>query len=520
MVDVKARAKLSGPAGSAGNACARVITSPRFASALLVTILVWEFGVLFLCARKKFLWYDELLTFHVSGLHPFSRVWAALKAGADGMPPGYYVLVRVARMLPGDRHVTLLLPSIFGYLLTLLGVYWFAKKRLPPIAGLTAVVLITLSPFRAYALEARPYSLMLGFLAISAVLWQRIDEERFLTPLFAAFLTLAVSCHDLAVVAILPFGIAELTWTLLSRRIRWGVWVACLLATSPFFMSLPILLHYRDIFGKNFWAQASWSMTVRTYGDYLGIDPRVAFAFALILLVGLGESLKQMVRSGEGTRDLQLGPPEIILVSGFLLYPALLSVLTKLLGSGYTPRYGLPAILGLVLGSIFLLRTIWLKSSSAYVLLALLIALAFRGGSDLLVVYKAGSTGVDGNWTRLAELSAGEPSIPVVIGSPLAYLEAVEYSPPELRDRLVQVVDADTAARLVGTDTPDNTNRALAKFIPLHVEDLAVFQVAHQKFILRSGGGYDWLTKYLFERNYHLSLISKDADSSLYIAER
>jgi hypothetical protein len=153
-------------------------------------------------------------------------------------------------------------------------------------------------------------------------------------------------------------------------------------------------------------------------------------------------------------------------------------------------------------------------------LIALLIAFVVQGGSDLWRLYTAGSTRVDERWISLAEVSRSEPSVPFVIGSPTAYLEATEYSPPELRDRLVEVVDADIATRLVGTDTPDKTNRLLAQFIPLHIEDLAAFQTAHQKFILRSGGDFDWFTQYLIERRYHLRLFSKDAGSSLYIAER
>src|SRR5271167_829888 len=144
MEDVKAKLELS----SAGYACARVMTSPRVASALLVTVLVSEFSVLFLRASRKLFWYDELFTFHVSKLHPFSLILGALRAGVAPMPPGYYVMVRLGGMLPGDPLVTFRLPSIFGYLLTLLGIYWFVRKRLPLSAGLAAVVLITLSPFR------------------------------------------------------------------------------------------------------------------------------------------------------------------------------------------------------------------------------------------------------------------------------------------------------------------------------------------------------------------------------------
>jgi hypothetical protein len=219
-------------------------------------------------------------------------------------------------------------------------------------------------------------------------------------------------------------------------------------------------------------------------------------------------------------RECEFGPPEIILVSGFLFHPALLVVLTKLLGGGYVYSYGSPAILGLVLGSAYLVRTIWLKPSSAYLLVALLIAFAVQGGSKFWELYKATPTRVDERWTRLAELSRSEPSIPVVIGSPLAYLEAAQYSPRELRDRLVDVADTDISTRLTGADTPDKTNRLLAQFIPLHVEDLAAFQAANQKFILHSGGSFDWFTQYLVERRYHLRLLFSDAGSSIYVAER
>lgn len=515
-----AKLKMCDLTGGVGYGYARVMRSPLFTSGLLVTVLMLEFSVLLLQAARKPFWYDELLTFHVSNLHPFSLLWRALQAGVDGMPPGYYVLVQLASRLPGDPLVTLRLPSIVGYLLSLVGVYWFAQRILSPFAGLAAVLFITLSPFRAYAIEARSYALLVGFLAISAVLWQRIDEKRFMTPLLAVFLTLAVSCHHLAVVALASFGIAELTWTLLSGRIRWGVWAACLLATSPFVVSVPILLHFRDIFGKTFWARPSWSMALWTYGGYLGVADK--FAFVLILFFGLavGDSLLRIMRQpGQGMREREFSPAELILVSGLLFYPALLVVLTRLLGSGYTPRYGWPAILGLALGSAYLFRTIWLKPSSAYLLLALLSAFAVQSGSEFLTLYKASPPRPDERWTRLAELSRGEPDIPIVIGDPLAYLEAAQYSPPELRDRLVHVVDADAATRLVGTDSPDKTNRLLARFIPLHVEDLATFLAVRRKFILRSDGGFDWFTLYLVERRYHLRLLSKEARASFYIAD-
>jgi len=496
-------------------------TSPRFASALLVIVLVLEFCALLLSARRKPFWYDELLTFHVSSLHPVSLLWRALQAGVDGMPPGYYIIVRLGSMLPGDPHVTLRLPSILGYILTLLGVYWFVRKRLPAFAGLAAVFLITLTPFREFAMEARSYSLLVGFLAISAVLWQRIGEKRFMTPLFVLFLILAVSCHYLAVVAISAFGAAELIWSFLWRRIRWGVWAACLLASCPFFLELPLIVHLREVTGKHFWSPVHWDMMCTTYADYLGLDWKLALVFIVFFGITVGYSLlRTLPRLAAGSLARDFALPEIVLVGGFLFYPALLIALAKLLNnSGYTPRYGWPAILGLVVGAVYLVRPIWLKSSSGYLLVALLIVFAVQEGGDFRRLYQAGSTRMDERWTKLVKLSRDETGIPVVIGSGHRYLEAAEYAPPELRDRLVVVVDEDAATRLVGSDTCDKTLRLLAEFIPLRVADLAAFQAADQKFILSSGGTRDWLTQYLVESRYHLRLLSEDAGGSFYIAD-
>ncbi len=437
------------------------------------------------------------------------------------MPPGYYAIAQLGRMLPGDPLVTLRLPSIVGYLMTLLGAYWFVRKSFPVSAAFAAVVLITLSPFREYALEARSYTLVVGFLAASAACWQRIDRQRFMTVLFALFLTLSVSCHHLAVVAVLSFGAAELASTFLSRRIRWGVWAGCLLATSPFFITLPCLIHYRELFGKNFWAQPSWSMVRLTYGDYFGLDPKLAFVLILLFVLVVCELFLRMKRQPQrGMREGDFTLPEIVLVSGFLFYPALLVVLTKLLGSGYTPRYGWPGILGLVFGSMYLIKAIWLEPASTYLIAALLAALVVQDSNDFLMLNSTGGSRADLRWTRLAELSRSEPpDMPVVIGNPAAYLEAAEYAPAEVHNQLVMVVDADIATRLVGSDTPDKTNRLLAKFISLRIEDLVGFQAAHQKFILYSGA--DWVIQYLIERKYRLRLLANDeTGGATYIAER
>jgi hypothetical protein len=260
-------------------------------------------------------------------------------------------------------------------------------------------------------------------------------------------------------------------------------------------------------------------MIVTTYHAYLGFGLKFALLLIAFFGIALGDLLLRICRTTrEGSLDDRYLPPsDIILIIAFLGYPVLLFVLTKLLHGGYTPRYGWPAILGLVLGLVYLLRAIG-PSASAYLLPALLITFVFQGGGAALKIYK--SSGADERWTSLVELSRSEPNIPVVIADPLTYLEAAEYSPPEIRDRLVAVIDAEMATRLAGTDTTGKTIGLLAEFVPLHVENLAAFQSAHEKFLLRSGGSEDWFTDYLVQSKYHLMLFSTDANNSLYIVER
>ena len=487
------------------------------ALSLLAATIACDLAALLLMAGRAPLWYDELLTWHASGLHPFSLLMNALWAGADGMPPAYYALVQLARLLPGDTAATIRYPSLVGYLLTLLGVYWFTRKRFTPAAAVTGVMLVMLSPFRQYAVEARSYSLLVGFLALAAALWQRADEFRFAKLLFAVCLAMAVACHHLAVCSIAVFGLAELVWSYQSRRLRWGVWAACLLATVPFLINLPTLMHFRSIFGANFWSKPKWSTVLTTYDFYSGLDINLALLLAVLYLGVLVSWLIPAVRGRLADADPRLS--EAALVGGFLMYPAVLVVLTIVLGSGYTPRYGWPVILGLALGIVYLFRGFWPQSSSVMLPAALLLAFAVRSGVELRLLSTSGPVEIDAHWTKLIEISRKEPGIPVVIGSGVAYLKANEILPPDVRGRLVEVVDHNQAVRLSGTDTVDRANEILAQFVPLSVKPVGAFEAAQRRFILFSGGPSDWFTPYLTERHRRLTHLAESSGWRMYIVD-
>jgi hypothetical protein len=494
----------------------RAVSLDRYATVVLVLILAAEFVLLVTQASRKSFWFDEILTYDVSSLHPLSHLWAALQAGVDAMPPEYYGLVLLARTIPGDPHVILRLVSIFGYLFALIGVYFFVSKRYSPVAGLIGVLLLTLTPFRAYAIEARCYGILVGLLAVAAALWQRIDEEWWITPLFAVSLTLGVSTHYLAVILLPCFGLAELTFAALSRRIRWKVWISIAIGAVPFLLSLPVLAHYKQLFGKHFWAQPAWSMFLWTDGNILQVPSELALSLVLFVVLTCA-ALVWKSHKGLASDSASFSPPEAVLIAGLLIYPSILVAVAELQGSGYTTRYGWPAILGAVLGLFFLIRPTRDRATALRFLSALLIAFCIHDAELALKAVKFAPKTFD-KWPRLEQLSQLNPEMPVVVSYGVDYLEMDRYAAPELRKRLCFIGDTDTALLEVDSNSLERNVALVSEFFPLHVEHTAPFLASHHRFLLYSTSSRteSWLPKYLIENDYRLTLRYSDLSNLVY----
>ncbi len=490
--------------------------------AVLALIILLDTAILLVSALREPLWYDELLTLYTSSLHPISLLWQALREGIDSMPFGFYAMVLAARSIPADPHLTLRLVSVVGYVLCLSGTYWFLSKHVSRSSGLVAALIIALSRFREYGIEARAYSILVGLLAISAALWQRVDEKRWAAPCLAITLTLATCSHYLAVVTLVSIAIPEIAYTVISRRIRWTVWAALLAALLPFFLYLPLLLNFKLIFGSTFWAKSTWGTTIGTYKGLYGLDTNFALALVLFILLALFGLAKNVWRRlpGDDERD-SLPLPTTLLVASFLVYPALLVVLMKLQHSGYTDRYGFPGILGLAWGIALLFHARAPEWSRTAIIGALLLAFGFQAVRETRGVLS--SQPVRGAQVeRLGELlqiGVQNPEVPIVIANGGEYVELNHYATPEWRTRLFELADPAAAARLSGTDSLERANLILSRFVPLQVADAAPFLAMHKRFLVRSRN-HAWLLPYLGEHGYKLQLLSSVSENEIYMAER
>jgi hypothetical protein len=487
-----------------------------------VLILVLEFCFLLLRARGKLFWYDELITFHVSGLQPLSRLRYALNNGADSMSFGYYLVARLARMLPVDPLIAMRLPSILGYLMGLIGVYWFIARKLPAVAGLAAVLLMTLTSYRWYATEARSYALMVGFLAISAALWQRIGDRRFVTVLFGLALFSAVASHSLAVLTIGCFAVAEIAFTLRERQRRWGVWTAMGVAAIPFAVGFNHLAALRNLFAAHFWAHTSWSGVITAPGEYFEAGQRMTPVLVIFCLPAIAFLLKAAWGNRRASRE-EFTFSELALIGAFLIYPAFLIVFMKLQGAGYTPRYGLPGILGLIPVIVYICRTQSSERVFRWITAALLITFSLQLAHDFQAKGGAATRTAGERWATLARIGREQPDLPIVIANSQEFFEEFEYGPEDLRARTVNLADKDLSDRFLGSDSSEIEDLMLAQFTSIRFEAAGPFLAGQRKFVLQSEGPEgpeDWLTRYLLEKQYRLSLIGNDAAGPVYIAER
>ena len=153
----------------------RWLTSGLAVPAALLAILVYAAVMSLDRAATRFFWNDEIVTIVVSRLSSPSAIWSALKAATDGNPPAFYLIERALGSVTGDPHVSFRVASILGVLLTSIALFIFVRRSAGAIGGLLAATMPLLTPlFSFFAIEARPYSVLVACLAWAMVTWQHV----------------------------------------------------------------------------------------------------------------------------------------------------------------------------------------------------------------------------------------------------------------------------------------------------------------------------------------------------------
>ena len=468
----------------------------------------------------KLFWCDEVITVGLARLPTLAAIGDALRHAADSHPPTFHVLERIAGRLPFNELIAFRIPSILAFCCTLLCIFLFVQKRRGGLCGLVcaAVPLATIL-FSTYAAEARGYSLMVGFVALAMVCYQRADRIAWWAAMGIS-LAIAVSSHYYAIFGAVVFGLAELSLLVTTRRIRFGVWFALIFSALPLIVFWPLLETYKKNYGAHFSGRLSLDEALRGYGWLFNLGPYygvglAAAAIATVVIYGLVS--KSGASAGDGG---EIPIQEHVLVLGFLVLPGLMLVAIKLVHGGFSPRYLLLTILG------FSLAASYLFSAFDRRLATLFAVLLFASlGTQEAVFWRFESHFLGRNRNPTDEIeklvaAAGYSDLPVIDSDALNYLELAYYASPELDRRMIFVADVPAAVTYTGSDTVDKCVLALRPYLRLQVYQFQEFAGSHPEFLVYSDGRaiWDWWPTRLHHDGYALELVAMNGGDRIYRA--
>ncbi|MBV9678722.1 MAG: hypothetical protein JO185_20470, partial [Acidobacteriaceae bacterium] len=128
----------------------------HFAPWIMASILAMMGMLGIVKAYYKPLWLDEIMGVLIAKLPLKSDIWAICKAGVDNQPPLYHYAMRASIQFFGNDALGTRVPSLVGYLLFSLCLYWFVSRRASRLYGLAAMLFPWTTRCWYYATEGRP----------------------------------------------------------------------------------------------------------------------------------------------------------------------------------------------------------------------------------------------------------------------------------------------------------------------------------------------------------------------------
>ncbi len=452
-------------------------------------------------AATKPLWMDELFTMTVSSQPSLRALWAVLARAMDGQPPGFYAVERVVSAFIHNQEIALRLPAILAFPCTLVCVFVFVKKRSGEwIAFLCAFLLLSTILFQRYAVEARPYSMLMACIAFALVCYQRLPSL-FWTVMLGISLVLAQALHYYAVFAIVPFGLAEAVVLLRTRQFRWGVWLALACGVIPLVFFWPLLANFKAYYGAHYYGYASYVATSlpSSYGAYFLTDSAFGAAVFVLAVAGvIGSYLLLRPGTPSEGRSRDADVVEGILLLALVGLPIITFCLVKIAHGGMRDAYALSAVIGIAIALGCAL------SIARPLVIALFALFIFSSvGVREFIFWRATHSLQLASPTESVEKYVNErgyPDLPVVVYGGFEYVSLAHYASPAFSKRLFCLIDEQKELEYQHADTFNKQVVVLRDYMPLQVRDFTEFTAAHPVFLLygeEPGYGFSWLPMHL-----------------------
>jgi 4-amino-4-deoxy-L-arabinose transferase-like glycosyltransferase len=476
--------------------------------------------------------HDELYTYYIAQAPSLAKL-LTLTRTVDLHPPMSYLLVRLSFALFGLSAWSCRVPSAIAFVLATLFIFRFLKGLFPPIYGLIAVLFLWSGPYSYNALIARPYSLLLGFTCLSLVCWNQTTEKG--TRGRWALLGLAVGGFGMLlshVLGVLPFAAlvaAELLRLWYLRKPDWRLLLALLAPLVSLITYIPLFHHH----SKLLFTPAYRPTLVKVLSCYWDPLRFVGAPLLLIVILALVKPLARKKPEGEWSPP-PLNRPLILFLFGLFLVPVAVAVLFSRSGTAFFDRYGVVMLIpAAIVPPMFLAyRTRCHRSYAAIVAVLFTILIYFNTFGKVWLLEQLSSITPPAVSARvlylvalpplddrpklspmpaylsqasvtapaISQLNAVQPSLDLVAGTALTFMELDHVEDVELVNRLFLLTNRDAAATITH-DTVFENYEQLKEVFPIRgtVQSYCSFILGHPRFLVL--GSYNhpqgWLLRKL-----------------------
>jgi 4-amino-4-deoxy-L-arabinose transferase-like glycosyltransferase len=205
--------------------------------------LVWS--------HTKLLSQDEMFEFQTDSVRSLAELMHVQRTWPISLDPLlYHALSHGAMQAFGAGAFAQRLPALAGFLLMQVCLFFFVRNLAGERAGAVAAAFPAVTATLFYAVEGRPYGLMLGLYALALWCWQvasRSERARGWALVgLAAALAGTINAHYFGILLLVPVCAAE-AWRTLARRppvqrkIDWAMGAAIVAGMAGFLATQPFL---------------------------------------------------------------------------------------------------------------------------------------------------------------------------------------------------------------------------------------------------------------------------------------
>lgn len=456
-------------------------------------------------------WLDELMEMWVSAQHSSVAVLHTLQTSpATTDPPLHYLLTHFLISAFGVHEWVCRLPSLAGFLVALVCLYQFARRRIGVSAAAIAFLLLLSSNALYYASEGRPYGLVMGCCGVLLLAWQSVGMDR--SPRWnrvciAVALSVAILCHYYGILMALPIMVGEVVRWRRTRRIDWGMIAALVIGYSAMLAWVPFL-PAAAAWKSHIWFTPGFEDALLIFGDLGNLVYILLFLGAVFFVYSAvpGGPEKQSNKFLEFRRD------EAAAILTLVSLPIIGFFVSKFASKLFLSRYVLAssigiAIVGASMGSLLrAYRRTWLA------VIAILLFCFFCGMKARNLRYEIRDHKEFATTLRDFATLPG----PIVICAPHDFAQFRYYLPAAAKKNIYWLSDLPAALKYIKTDTDVRMMVAAQTVKNIQVVDMLPFLRNHRSFyVYRRKTGY-YVVPFLLDDGMQFTYLGTKAGGEFF----